>query len=406
MQDQSLHYHASPATSGPVIAPGTLDFVCIAVSNWGVVASNADYTIRQLARRGHRVLVVEPFESLSSVFRMARIQNRKVTPRPKLYEAEPNIWVYRPPPLAMIGQSRTPVAARLSGRLLSRLIRRVTRQLGFGRICLWSFMYNTGTLLQSFPAALRIYENGDDDSALARSDAQRHTVRTLDAENCAAADMVFAVTEELCVPRRRSNPQTFEVNCGADVAFFGRALDPATPVPDSIGSLKHPVIGYFGGLDPWKIDIPLITAMAKLRPNWSFAFVGYVWFGFSASVFEGMPNVHVLGPQPYADLPGFMKGMDIGLMPFPLNDITRNGDALKCYEYLSAGLPVVGRDVPVARRLRDYVGIADTAEEFVAACDAQLASPMTRLQRNTAMAAHDWSVRVDQKLALIARRLT
>lgn len=389
----------------PVLAPGTLDFVCIAVSNWGVVASNPDYTIRHLARLGHRVLVVEPFKSLSSWVRSARIQKRKRAAGTALREVEPNIWVYRPPPLAMIGQSRHPAAARISGRLLSHLVRRVTRRLGFRDICLWSFMYNTGTLLRDFPARLKIYECGDDDAALARTEAQRRTVRQLDAEVCAAADLVFAVTEELCAPRRATNPDTHEVNCGADIGFFGQALRPETPVPAAIAGLKHPVIGYFGGLDPWKIDIPLIAAMARLRPDWSFAFVGYVWFGFDPAVFGGVSNVHILGPQDYARIPGFMKGMDLGLMPFPLNDITRNGDALKCYEYLAAGLPVVGRDVPVARRLRSLVAVGDTPEEFIAACEAQLASPVTRAARASAMEGHDWSVRVERKLRLIAERL-
>lgn len=394
---------ATPAVSALRAADGSLlDIVCIATSNWGVVKSNPDYTILGLAARGHRVLVVEPFESLSSAIRMARIQKRRVGNEWGVRKVDANIWAYRPPPLALPGQSRTPVAGRASGRLLAMLVRRVARQLGFRHMCLWSFMYNSGAMLAALPAEIKIYENGDDDSALARNEAQRRTVRQLDAEACRAADLVFAVTEELCAPRRVSNAKTFEVNCGADVAFFGRALHADARVPAAIARLPKPVIGYVGGLDPWKIDIPLLTAMARLRPSWSIALVGYVWFGFDRGVFADMPNIHVLGPQAYDDLPLFMRGMDVGLMPFPLNDITRNGDALKCYEYLSAGLPVVGRDVPVARRLRDFVAVADSAEEIVAACEAQLAdTAMTPRRRNEAMRAHDWSRRVEQKIAII-----
>jgi len=404
---QDMHHVSGRELSDavPAVDPETLDFVCIAVSNWGVVSSVADYTIRGLARRGHRVLVIEPFESISSVWRMARIQKREVQTSWGLREAEQNIWVYHPPPLAMPGLSRNETAARISSRILATMVRRIMARLGFGRSCLWSFMYNSGVLLDRVPSALKIYESGDDDAALARSDAQRRTVRQLDRETCTSADLVFAVTEELCAQRRNFNPRTFEVNCAADVAFFRKALSDTTPVAPKIAALPHPVIGYFGGMDPWKMDVDLITRMARLRPDWSFAFVGYVWFGFDASVFAKLPNVHILGPQAHCDLPGFMKGMDVGFMPFPFNDITRNGDALKCYEYLSAGLPVVGRDVPVARRLPDWVAIADTAEEFVTACEAQLASPQTRAERSAAMDAHDWSVRIDRKLSLIAEHL-
>lgn len=405
MPDPVLRPETPPQSSAPGPELG-FDFVCLSVSNWGLVKSNPDYTILGLAERGYRVLVVEPFESISSAVRMAAIQKRGVAVGSGLRQVDERIWVYRPPPLALPGQSRTPVAARISGRLLARLVRRQTRKLGFGRTCAWSFMYSSGAFLDAFPAELKIYENGDDDAALARSDAQRHTVRTLDAEVCKAADMVFAVTEELCAPRRVSNPETYEVNCGVDVDFFSAAIRDDTEVPAAIGDLPGPVLGYFGGLDPWKIDIPLLSEIARLRPDWSLAFVGYVWFGFEASVFDGLANIHILGPQDYADLPGFMKGMDIGLMPFPLNDITRNGDALKCYEYLAAGLPVVSRDVPVARRLPQFVEIADTAEEFVAACERQLgASDLTPQARSAAMRDHDWARRVDRKLALIGKAI-
>lgn len=380
-----------------------LDVICVSVSNWGVVKSNPEYTILGLAERGHRVLVVEPFESVSSVVRMARIQKRRVGRGWGLRRIAPNIWAYRPPPLAIPGQSRTPVAAKLSGRILAALVDRCRRKLGFKRTCLWSFMYNTASMLSAFDADVKIYENGDDDAALARNEAQRRTVHQQDAATCRAADLVFAVTEELCVPRRRSNPRTYSVNCGADVAFFGRALHADAKVPASIASLPKPVIGYMGSLDPWKIDIPMLVSMARMRPSWSIVFVGYVWFGFDKSVFDGVPNIHVLGPQDYDDFPLFMKGMDVGLMPFPLNDITRNGDALKCYEYLAAGVPVVGRDVPVARRLPGLVAIADTAEDFVAACEAQLADRATTpAKRNAAMEAHDWSRRVEQKIAIVS----
>ncbi|MBX3568061.1 MAG: glycosyltransferase [Rhizobiaceae bacterium] len=389
-------------------ADGTLlDIVCIAASNWGVVKSNPEYTLLGLAERGHRILVVEPFESVWSAVRMARTQSRGIGSLWGLRAVAPNIWAYRPFPAALPGQSRTPLAARVSGRLLAPWIARQMRRLGFRRSCVWSFLYNAASLAAALPAELRIYECGDDDAALARSDGQRGTVRRLDAESCKGADLVFAVTEELCAPRRVHNPRTFEVNCAADVGFFARALDPSTEVPPAIGRLDGPVLGYVGGLDPWKIDVPLLTEMARLRPRWSIALVGYVWFGFDHSVFRDVANIHVLGPQPYADLPRFMKGMDVGLLPFPLNDITRAGDALKCYEYLAAGLPVVGRDVPVARRFPRHVAIADTAAEFIAACERQLADTATTPQaRSEAMRPHDWSRRVAQKVEIVRERLT
>ena len=162
------------------------------------------------------------------------------------------------------------------------------------------------------------------------------------------------------------------------------------------------MIGYTGGLDPWKIDVDLLVGIARARRDWSIALAGYVWFGFDASRLEAEPNIQVLGPQDYVAFPGILKGFDVGLLPFPYNEITRNGDALKAYEYLAAGLPVVGRDVPVMRRLLPGVRIAEDVEGFVDAIESALAEPEREAAERAALAArHSWDVRTAAKLALV-----
>lgn len=378
------------------------DIIVLGVSDWGVVRSNPDYTVLRLVERGHRVLVVEPLMSAAAAIRVAGWQKQGIRRRFGLRQEGERLFVLSPPPLGLPGMSRRAPLARASARIAAGFIERASRQLGFADPILWSFAYNMGAAFPHVRASLRIYECGDDDQALARSEAQRQTVRSLEQDICQAADLVFCVTEELCAPRRRHNPRTYEAPCGADVAFFARALETSLPTAPSIAALPGPVIGYFGGLDPWKMDVGLLTGLARARPDWSIALVGYVWFGFDPATFGDLPNIHVLGPQPYGDLPAFIKGMDVCLLPFPLNDITLNGDALKAYEYLAAGKPVVGRNVPVMRRLGSLVRIADTVDDFVAAIEASLAeTEADRAARRSAIPAHDWSERVALKLARI-----
>jgi len=96
----------------------------------------------------------------------------------------------------------------------------------------------------------------------------------------------------------------------------------------------------------------------------------------------------------------------VGIMPFPLNDITRNGDALKLYEYLAGGRPVVSRAVPAARRLSPPVRIADTTAEFIAAIEAALAEPPeAAAARVAAVQPHSWAARTHRKQALVAAAL-
>jgi glycosyltransferase involved in cell wall biosynthesis len=228
----------------------------------------------------------------------------------------------------------------------------------------------------------------------------------LEAETCRAADLVFAVTDELAEPLRAHNPNMHAVYCAAAPEVFGRALLPETVVPEVIARLPKPVIGYLGGVDPWKIDIGLLHYIARSHPEWSIALVGYVWFGFDAAVFADFPNIHVLGPQDYAAFPGFLKGMDVCIMPFPLNDTTLRGDALKLYEYLTGGRPVVSTPVPAARRLASVVRIASSKVDFVAAVEAALTDPpQAQAARLAAVRPHSWEARNQQKAAIIRATL-
>jgi glycosyltransferase involved in cell wall biosynthesis len=374
---------------------------------WLVVRSVAEYTAMEFARAGCRVLFVEPFNSLPTLVREAAWQKRKRSTGSGLRSVGDRMWVYRPPPLGIPGGSRWAWPTHLNGRILAHFLKPVLKQLGFDRPVIYTYLYNSASAVKALPAQLSVYECGDEDAAMARSDHQRRLVKQHEENLCRQCDLVLAVTEELAVPRRVFNPHTHEVPCAGDVDFFSKARLPDTLVPADIAALPKPVLGYMGGLDPWKMDVELLTYIATARPDWTIALVGYVWFGFDPAQLTACPNIKVLGSKKYDQFPGYLKGMDVCLMPFPLNDITRNGDALKCYEYLSAGKPVVSSPVPAARRMSAVVEIANTPEEFVTAIERALRSPPESADQRTAavMSGHTWRHRAKEKLRLIAERL-
>jgi glycosyltransferase involved in cell wall biosynthesis len=352
------------------------------------------------------VLYVEPFGSWITLRRTARWRQYELETQPEIKEVAKNFWTYRPPPIGMPGLTRWRFASTANGIILAWLLRRAAKRLGFRDPILWTMHYNSAAVLRHFPARLRIFESVDYDAALARDAAHRDLVLQLEAESCRAADIVMAVTDELAEPLRPYNPNTHTVYCGAAPDFFGRALLAETVVPEAIARLPGPVIGYLGGVDPWKIDVELLRHVARRHPEWSIALVGYVWFGFDRSVFADCPNIHLLGPQAYEDFPAFLKGMDVCIMPFPLNDVTLRGDALKAYEYLAGGRPVVSTPVPAARRLSEAVRIAETPEAFVAAIEAALSDPPEALAHRLAVVQpHSWEARTRQKAAIIRSAL-
>ncbi len=103
------------------------------------------------------------------------------------------------------------------------------------------------------------------------------------------------------------------------------------------------------------------------------------------------PNIHYLGQRSYAELPAYMAGWDVALLPFALNEATRFISPTKTPEYLAAGCPVVA--TPVRDVVRQYgempgVRIIGNATEFVAACAAAIVGGKSE----------EWRAEVDQRL--------
>ena len=87
------------------------------------------------------------------------------------------------------------------------------------------------------------------------------------------------------------------------------------------------------------------------------------------------PNIHYLGGKTYDQLPAYLSGWDVALMPFAMNESTQFISPTKTPEYLAGGKPVVS--TPIKDVVRHYghlegVKIADDADEFVAACEEAL----------------------------------
>jgi UDP-galactopyranose mutase len=113
----------------------------------------------------------------------------------------------------------------------------------------------------------------------------------------------------------------------------------------------------------------------------------------SADVLPQASNIHYLGQKAYADLPAYLSGWQVALMPFALNDATRFISPTKTPEYLAAGCPVVSTQITdVARTYGDVNGVflTDGPKAFVQACDEAL---------GLAKSGQSWTMAADETLA-------
>ena len=140
-----------------------------------------------------------------------------------------------------------------------------------------------------------------------------------------------------------------------------------------------------------RFDIDLLTRVAKAKPDWHFVILGPI-VKIDPATLPHFDNVHYLGGKKYEELPDYIAGWDIAMIPFAMNESTRFISPTKTPEYLAAGKPVIStpiRDVVSPYGDNKLVHIVNNAEEFIKAAEKEL-----KKTRKTA-----WLKKVDDFLA-------
>jgi UDP-galactopyranose mutase len=193
-----------------------------------------------------------------------------------------------------------------------------------------------------------------------------------EAELFKRADLVFTGGQSLYEAKRDKHSAVYAFPSSIDVTHFEKALS-ITEEPDDQRTIPHPRIGYCGVIDE-RCDIELLAKIANLRPDWHYVMIGPV-VKIDERDLPHRDNIHYLGGKNYNDLPAYIGGWDVAMMPFALNDSTRFISPTKTPEYLAAGRPVVS--TPIRDVVRPYgdmglVLIASTPEEFVCAIETAM----------------------------------
>ena len=203
-------------------------------------------------------------------------------------------------------------------------------------------------------------------------------------------DVVFTGGWSLYEAKRHRHPNVHPVPSSVDAAHFARAREPQSEPADQ-APIPRPRLGFAGVIDE-RMDLPLLAALADARPGWHIVMVGPV-VKIDPSELPRRPNIHYLGGKPYGELPAYLSGWDVALLPFARNESTRFISPTKTPEYLAAGRPVVStsiRDVVRPYGEMGLVRIADDADAFARAVDAAMAEDGGSVA---------WRRRVDELLA-------
>jgi glycosyltransferase involved in cell wall biosynthesis len=377
------------------------DIVCVGFSDWHAeLLTNQQHLLVRAAKQ-NRVLFVEslglrrPQLAAKDVRRIVRRLSRARNP---LREID-GIQVLSPLVLPLHSNQ---AVRTLNSILLRRYLRYAVEELGMHEPLLWSFVPQAEVLIDDLAPSQILYYIDDDHAAKAGIDAE--SFLAAERRFAARADAVLASAPELVTRMRELNGNVHYGPNVADTALFAEALEDG-PIDPQVAALPGPRIVFVGAILAAKIDIELVVALARLRPQWSFAFVGPVGPGdprTDVHALGQLANVHMLGFRPYEQLPGVLRGADAAIVPYLLDGEMRSVFPMKIYEYLAAGRPVVSTPLDTLVDVPDVIKAPD-AEQFAACLEDALErdTPEARRARSERAQAHSWESRLDQIAAAL-----
>ena len=219
----------------------------------------------------------------------------------------------------------------------------------------------------------------------------------------ASANVVFTGGYRLSQSKRKQHDNVHFFGCGVDVEHFAQARDRALPVPQTIAALGTRVMGYYGVIDE-RIDYELLAKLAAAYPDAALVMIGPV-VKVDPRELPQAPNIHWLGQRQYDELPAHLKGFDVCLMPFALNEATEFINPTKTLEYMAAAKPVVSTAISdVLHHFADAAEVGMSHDEFIAAVGRALDQPdAERIARGLTMACNTTWDRVVASMMRIVR---
>ncbi len=229
-------------------------------------------------------------------------------------------------------------------------------------------------------------------------------LRTREARLLDCADLVLTGGKSLYESKRDRHHNVHCFPSSVDVAHFTQAQQPLTAPADQ-ERIPLPRLGFYGVIDE-RLDIELVAALADAHREWQIILIGPI-VKIDPATLPRRSNLYYLGGKSYDQLPWYLSGWDVCLLPFAINKATRHISPTKTLEYLAAGKPVVSTAiVDVVNSYRNIVSIAEDTAAFIAACEQALCeSASQRHERLTgagaAVAATSWDSTVAAMTRLI-----
>jgi glycosyltransferase involved in cell wall biosynthesis len=327
-----------------------MDLVCFSHLRWNFVFQRPQHLLTRFSKEMRVFFIEEPFYDDGP-------EQLEVT------KGGDNLWV-------VIPHLKAGLSEQESNAKRKQQIEKLFIDMNISNYIFWYYTPMSLNFTDQFKPALTVYDCMDELSAFKFAPAG---LKESEERLFKKADLVFTGGYSLYEAKRNRHQAVYPFPSSIDKAHFQQARTNQQD-PQDQQTIPHPRFGFYGVVDE-RFDIDIIAQVAERKPEWHFVIIGPV-VKIDPEILPKNKNIHYLGGKSYNELPAYLSGWDIAIIPFALNESTKFISPTKTPEYLSAGKPVISssiRDVVSPYAEKQLVRIADNADDFISAAEKELA---------------------------------
>ncbi|MGI8950812.1 MAG: glycosyltransferase [Chitinophagaceae bacterium] len=326
-----------------------MDLVCFSHLRWNFVYQRPQHLFSRFANQFRVFFIEEPIYNLFAEDHL------------HISLSKENVWIIVP---YLKENSDSDIIIRQK-----KLLHKLFAEMDISDYIFWYYTPMALSVSDEFKPKIIIYDCMDELSAFKFAPAN---IKALESELMNKADIVFTGGLSLYEAKKDNHNNIFPFPSSIDKEHFLKARTNVKEPKDQAG-IEFPRIGFFGVIDE-RLDIELIEKVAIAKPQWQIILIGPI-VKIDEATLPKQKNIHYLGSKSYQQLPEYISGWQIAIIPFALNESTRFISPTKTPEYLAAGKPVIStaiKDVVNPYGEKKLVHIIHSPQEFIKSAEQEL----------------------------------
>ncbi len=332
-----------------------MDLVCFSHLRWDFVYQRPQHLLTRFSKNFRVFYVEEPvYGDENNAYLITQVQD--------------NLW-------RVIPQLKKDLSGEEAITIQQNLLSQLFYDYKIENYIFWYYTPMALSVSKNFKPGLIVYDCMDELSNFKFAPA---SLKELEQELFKKADVVFTGGHSLYKAKKDLHNNIHPFPSSIDKAHFSKART-IKDDPKDQALIPAPRFGFYGVIDE-RFDLELLQQVADEKPEWHFIIIGPV-VKIDPDSLPKNSNIHYLGNKTYAELPLYLSGWDVALIPFLLNDSTKYISPTKTPEYLAAGKPVIStgiKDVIIPYGVSGVVHIADSPENFISKAEKILNTASTK----------------------------